>query len=320
MSVRPTLHSMQRCLTRYGWMLCVAALLAWPFSTASAQDLEPRRWTHLPVGLNVLGVGGGWTEGDILFDPVLLIEDATYDLSVAGFGYSRAYDLFGKTARLDARLPYIMGRWEGLVDGAYTSVRRHGLGDPSLRFSVNLIGAPALKGREYMAYRQQNPINTTVGAAVSVIMPFGEYNSDRLINLGNNRWVVRPQIGVLHQREKWQFELTGSVFLYQTNDEFWQGRELKQDPLWFVQGHVIRAFDKGWWASVSGGFAHGGRSTVNGVAKGNDSRTSYIALSLGMPISQNQSVKLTYLASDTHISLGQNFDALLFGWSVNWSR
>lgn len=301
-------------------LLCLL-LCGWPFFAVQAQDLEPRRWTHLPVGLNVLGVGSGWTEGDILFDPVLLIEDASFDIAVAGLGYSRAFDLFGKTARLDAQLPYAMGRWEGLVDGEYTTVRRHGFMDPSLRFSVNLIGAPALKGPEYAAFRRANPVNTTVGAAVSVIMPYGEYNRERLINLGSNRWIVRPQIGILHQHQQWQFELTGSVFLYETNRAFWPGQSVwEQDPLWFTQAHVIRAFEKGWWASLSGGFAYGGQSTVNGQVKRDDARTRYIAISLGMPLSKRQSIKITYLTSDTHISVGKNFDALLLGWAVNWSR
>ena len=301
-------------------LLCLL-LCGWPFAAVQAQDLEPRRWTHLPVGLNVLGVGGGWTEGDILFDPVLLIEDASFDLTVAGLGYSRAFDLLGKTARLDARLPYATGRWEGLVDGEYTTVRRHGFMDPSLRFSVNLIGAPALRGPEYVAYRRDNPVNTTVGAAVSVVMPFGEYSRERLINLGSNRWIVRPQIGLLHQRNQWQFELTGSVFLYETNSDFWPGQSVReQDPLWFTQAHVIRSFKAGWWASLSGGFAYGGQSTVNGDLKQDDNRSRYIAISVGMPISKSQSIKVTYLTSDTHISVGMNTDALLFGWSVNWSR
>ena len=38
-----------------------------------AQDLEPRRWSHLPVGLNIAGVGSGFTDGDIFFDPVARI-------------------------------------------------------------------------------------------------------------------------------------------------------------------------------------------------------------------------------------------------------
>jgi len=289
-----------------------------PDGSALAQDLEPRRWTHLPVGMSVLGVGTGWTAGDILFDPVLLIEDATFDLYVAGLGYSRAFDLLGKTARLDATLPYAAGRWEGLVNGEYTVVRRRGFADPTLRFSVNLYGAPALKGDAYLAYRRANPVNTTVGAAVAVIMPYGQYYGDKLINLGSNRWIVRPQIGVLHQRRQWQFELTGSVFLFQTNHEFWQGRVREQDPLWFAQAHAIRSFKPGWWASFSTGFALGGQSTINGSRKEDDGRSRYFALSLGMPVGKNQSLKFTYLTSDTNIAVGSNTNALLVGWSINW--
>ena len=93
-------------------------LLVWgPFGAAQAQDLEPRRWTHLPVGLNVAGFGGGWTEGEIFLDPVLLIEDATFEMAVMGAAYARAFDFKGRTARLDVTVPYGSGRWEGLVDG-----------------------------------------------------------------------------------------------------------------------------------------------------------------------------------------------------------
>lgn len=36
-----------------------------------AQDIEPRRWTLLPVGMNVPGAGVIRTDGDIALDPVL---------------------------------------------------------------------------------------------------------------------------------------------------------------------------------------------------------------------------------------------------------
>ena len=43
---------------------------------AQAQDLEPRRWTPLPAGLNVVGAGYIATRGDVFLDPVLLVEDS----------------------------------------------------------------------------------------------------------------------------------------------------------------------------------------------------------------------------------------------------
>lgn len=295
-------------------------LMAWLFfcGQVSAQDLEPRRWSHLPMGLNVVGIGTGWTDGDIYFDPVLNAKDVTYDLYSGAASYIRTFDFAGKSSRVDILVPYATARWEGLVNGEYTAIRRRGFTDPRLRFSMNLYGAPPLSGKAFMQYKQQHPVVTTIGVAVAVTLPLGDYNDQKLINLGGNRLVVRPQIGVLHQHYKWQFELTGSVFIYQDNDEFWGGNELNQDPLWFGQAHVIYTFKPGWWASLSGGFAQGGRSHVNGVPKSDDSRTRYIALSLGVPINSTQGLKFTYLASDTNISTGQDTGSILAAWSINW--
>lgn len=299
---------------------CLLLFFATDSSSLQAQDLEPRRWSHLPIGLNVFGIAGASTSGDIFFDPVLLIQDATFDLYSTGFGYVRSFELLGKSARFDVNVPYASGRWEGLLNGEYESVRRTGLMDPRLRFSINLLGAPPLKGKAFLRYRQENPVTTTVGAAISLRLPLGEYSPDRLINLGANRYVLRPQLGVLHQRNDWQFELTGSVFLYQDNNEFFLRQRLERDPLWFAQGHVIYSFKPGWWASLSGGYAHGGRSWIDGNPKLDDSRTSYFALGLGMPINQQQSIKISYVTSDTNISVGQDTDSLIFAWSVNWGH
>jgi len=303
---------------RLGKLILLVAFLVQSGSLL-AQDLEPRRWSHLPVGLNVMSLTLADSTGDIEFDPVLRIEDATYDLSIAALSYIRAFDLFGKTARLDFVAPWTKGRWEGLVDGVDTAVRRQGMADPWMRFSVNLYGAPALQGREYLQYLSERPSNTTIGAGLTVIAPLGEYNMERLINLGNNRWVFRPQLGVLHQREKWQFELTGSVFLYQTNSEFWRGSVREQDPLWFLQSHVIYTVSQRTWASLSYGFAYGGRSTVNGQSKDDASRSALMAVSMGYNINRSQGLKFTYLRTRTHTSQGNDSDTLSLGWSFRWS-
>jgi len=302
-----------------GFILLLWLCLAAPQSLW-AQDLEPRRWTHLPVGSNYISAFTVDSSTDVFLDPVLLIEDGEADFRTAGFSYLHAFDLAGKSARFDVTVPYASGRWEGLLDGEYASRRRRGFGDPRIRLSMNLYGAPPLSGKAFLQYRQNNPVSTTVGAAIDVLLPVGEYNSDWLLNLGGNRYVFRPQLGVLHQRHKWQFEATGSVFLFQDNDEFWRGSKLEQDPLWFLQGHVIYGFKPGWWASVSAGYAYGGEATVSGVPKNNDARSSYWALSFGMPLSARQALKLTWVTADTHIRAGANTDALLAAWSINWSR
>jgi hypothetical protein len=76
-------------------------------SPAPAQDLEARRWSHLPTGLNILGFGAGATDGDVTFDPVAQIEDGTFRLYSVGSSYVRSFELLGRSSRLDLKLPYV---------------------------------------------------------------------------------------------------------------------------------------------------------------------------------------------------------------------
>jgi hypothetical protein len=280
------------------------------------QELQPRRWAVLPSGINFVGVGTGWTYGDISFDPALLIEDAEVELVGIGGTYIRTFGLFGRQARIDVTLPYASGSWSGLLDGEPASVRRRGLSDAQLRFSYNFFGASELGPKEFRQYQAENPVNTTAGFGLSILIPTGEYRSDRLINLGNNRWVVRPEIGVLHQRNQWQFEVTGSVFIFGDNDEFWMGNVREQDPLWFAQGHAIYTFRPGLWAGFSAGYAWGGRSEISGVRKDDDSRIRYWKVTLGVPINARQGLSFAFASGRTNTLFDSDLDQVSVGWSL----
>ncbi|MFW2440159.1 MAG: transporter [Arenicellales bacterium] len=292
------------------YRLTLYAVLVWSalLNVSSAQELEPRRWTHVPVDSNFFGLAYVRTDGDVLFDPVLRIEESSVNIKTAIATYLRSFDLSGKTARFDVRIPYQQARWQGLLDGTPASVERQGFGDPRIRLSVNFFGAPALKGREFQAYRTSHTTNTVVGAALAVTLPLGEYKEDKLLNLGQNRFIIRPQIGAVHSRGPWSFELTGSTFFYTDNNEFWNGNKREQEPLFAMQAHVIRSFHYGVWASVSAGAAWAGQSSVNGEAKGDQKRDSLYALSAGLPVGRRSSIKIAYAKGRTHKEVGSDAD------------
>lgn len=299
---------------RLKFLLSLILLLA--CVDAFSQDLEPRRWSRLPISASFLGMGLSNSSGDILFNPVLDIEDATLDYTVLGLSYIRTFGFFGKYARIDVTVPYARGRWEGLLRGEPASLTRTGFLDPYARFSVNLYGAPALKGKEFGMYLAQHPVNTTVGAAIAVIAPLGEYFEDKLINLGSNRWALRPQFGVLHEHNKWSFETTAAVYLFGHNKEFLVTQTLEQNPRWSIQGHVIRTFKPGLWASVSGLYACGGQSTIDGVSI--DDRSEFViwALSAGVSFTPRQGIKFAFIRNTTKTDTGSNLDTLTLAWSV----
>jgi hypothetical protein len=285
-------------------------------SLCTAQDIEPRRWTPLPVGLNILGMGVVYTEGDIAFDPVLELEDVTVEQTMGVVSYQHAFGLAGKSARFDVRLPYKDAQWEGRLQDVPGSADRRGPGDPRLRLSVNFVGAPALEGQAYREFQTSNPVNTVIGAALSVTLPYGDYNDERLLNLGENRFVLRPQLGVVHTRGNWSFELTGSVFLYEDNDKFYRDSEREQDPLYALQSHLVYIAPKRWWLSLGVAHAWGGESKINGIRKDDEKRDMLYGISGGVPIGSRSSVKLAYVGSRTGEDVGKDTDSISLAYSI----
>jgi len=307
---------MRLLFARVTWQVLLPLVCA-P-SLCFAQDLEPRRWTHLPTGTDILGVNYAFTAGDLTFDPVLRIEDAEVEMHTVALAYTRYFDGAGRTARLDVVVPLQSGAWDGLVDGAPRSVNRDGLADPIVRLSTILVGAPALSGQEFVDFRKAHSVQTTVGAAVEVRLPFGEYQEDKLINLGQNRFAISPQVGVLHTSGEWSFELTASLFAFTDNDEFWNGNKLEQDLLYAVQTHVVKAFGQDWWIAAGAAYAWAGESTINDVHKGDDKSSLVYGASVGFRIDASQNIRFGYVRTDPLNELGAETHSFALGWSFRF--
>jgi hypothetical protein len=283
-----------------------------------AQDLEPRRWSHLPSDMTVVGVGYAYTDSFVYFSPFWKITDASAEINSIGVSVLRTFDMAGKSARVSVLVPYLSGRWEGNLDNVYQTVSRHGIADPRVRLSVNLYGAPALKGAEYAQYRAQHATNTVVGASLAVSAPLGQYYEDKLINISANRWTVRPQLGVVHSRGSWSFELTASMFLFSDNNKFFNNSRLKQKTLYAAQAHVIYDFKPGLWVSLSSAYGARGRVYLNKQKTDFEVNNWLWAASFGFSIGKTQGVKLAWLSGRTQNDVGADSDSLLLSWSMRW--
>lgn len=258
------------------------------------------------------------TEADIFFDPTLLLEDVEMKLDTWAGKYIRTFELFEKSSRIDITQAYQKGEWKGLLNGISASTSRNGLSDTFVRVAMNLYGAPPLQDKEFGAYRSKVEIETIVGVALAVRMPTGDYKEDKLINLGQNRFAFRPQLGIVHTRGKWTTELTGEVAFYTKNDEFFNGNTLEQKPLYIVHGHLIHTFKPGQWASISAGYDHGGENRLNGVDKDDTKQNIGWKLSYAHPINRALGINVFYLGTRTQKSTGSDSDTLVVSMSFVW--
>ena len=152
------------------------------------------------------------------------------------------------SGKFDVTLPYAGASGSAELDGQFRERDLSGFGDPRLRFSVNFYGAPALSLEEFADYRQ----DLIIGASLRVSVPAGQYDPDKLLNIGTNRWAIRPELGISKALGPLTLELAAGVSFYTDNDDFFGGQTRAQDPLFSVRGHAIYNFRSGIWIAVDG--------------------------------------------------------------------
>ena len=125
-------------------LLCAGAGLCLVLTApASAQDLDPRAYVHVPIDGTFLMFGFGVSEGGIVTDPTLAVTDVQASVLTPSVGAGRSFGLLGRTAQVFGVVPFSWADVSGEVLGDQRAVRRSGLSDMRLRVSWLVRGAPA---------------------------------------------------------------------------------------------------------------------------------------------------------------------------------
>lgn len=295
-----------------GALLCVAALV-FTAEHACAAELEPRAYVNTPVGLNFLIAGYAYSEGGLSTSASSPIKDAQLRIHTEFLAYARTLDVWGKSGKFDVILPYSQLSGSAAVDGQPRERQVSGLNDPRFRFSVNFYGAPALSMREFASYRQ----DTLIGASVQVSAPVGQYDSGKLVNIGTNRWSIKPDIGISKAFGPLTLELTAGVIFFTNNEEYFGGTTLEQDPVYSAQAHVTYDFGRGVWGALDGTYDYGGRTTVNGVRGDDVQKNSRAGATLALPVNRNNSIKL-YASTGVSTRTGSDYNLGGIAWQYRW--
>lgn len=280
---------------------------------AQAQDIEPRAYSNAPVGVNFLIAGYAYTEGAVPFDASLPVKNAQLKTSNAVLAYARVLDLWGMSGKFDAIVPYTWLSGTAEVRGAPFERIVDGLADARFRLSVNLYGAPALTLNEFRNYEQ----DLIVGASLQVSMPSGQYDNNRVVNIGTNRWSFKPEVGISQAIGPWTLESQAAATFFTDNRDFFGGNTRSQDPVYSLQGHVIYGSRNGVWGSLDVTYFTGGRTTLNGVA-GDDLQQNWrVGGTLAFPVDINNSVKL-YASKGVSARTDNNYDLIGIAWQYRW--
>lgn len=273
--------------------------------SAISQDLEPRAYANVPKGMNVATVGYAFIKGNVLTDPALSIEDFIITTQSLGLNYIHTFEAAKKLARVQVSLPIVDMNGKLKLNGDDVTGSRTGLGDMRVRFGINLTGSPAMERKNFSQYQQK----TIFGASLVTSIPTGRYYSDKQINIGNNRWAFKPEIGISRRFEHVYAEAYLGTWFYTNNTEYLTNKVLSQKPTMTLQGHASYYFKNQMWVGINTNWSKIGEVEVNGVPPGKLYNDWRIGSTFSAPITKKQSVRLQF-HTGLFAKIGLDYDAL----------
>lgn len=278
-------------------------------SFANAQDLEPRSYVNIPIGVNFIAAGYVHSQGDLSPTPSAPLQNAKLSIDGLALGYAHTFAMGGKSSKIDIIAASVCYKGSATLNGDIVSADRCEFTDPSIKLTWNFLGAPALDLKEFAQWQP----GFVAGASLLTGIPLGTYNKNHLLNGGTNRWLLKPGIGMSYNVGNFHYELTTSVSFFTDNDEYFNRVSLSQAPLYNFQGHIIYSFTKGRWLAFDANYFIGGETTKNSIESDDAMKNSRLGMTYSMPLSTTQSMKI-YANSGVVTRIGNDFNS--FG--INW--
>lgn len=268
-----------------------SSALAW--DGARAYHLRPEGSSDISLTMTLLHAQGTIDLGPGGVQPTEL------DVSVLTPNYRHVFDVNGNVGAVLIGLPVGNVSFEtsnGIID-VDTGIAQ---GDLVLGGTLGLVGAPALSLMEYVQHKP----GFQAMAAAKLFLPTGDYDPDRMVNLGQNRWTFEASLPISYalgdsmiDPELTTFEIRPVVVIFGDNDDPFSGLGAdvtSQAPIFGVEGHITRNFGNSVWAALDGYYETGGEISRDGVAQGDGIETLAVGATLGLVLSPSVAMRLSY--------------------------
>ena len=284
--------------TLYGLGLLLVTLLP---ILCQAQEIEARAYSNAPIGMNFVTAG------------IAQAKSGSYTLNTEAVSLTHVLDLAGQSGRLTLTVPYAELSGVGRVGGQSINASAEGLSDPMIKASVNLYGAPALTNGQFLSYQQ----DLIIGASLAATIPWGKYNSSQMVNVGANRSLIQPGVGLSQAIGPWRLELAGMATIYTSNTNYMGSNTLSQNPVYSGETHAIYYFPNTAWISADATYFTGGQTYVNGMPASGTQENWRFGSTLSYPIDKQNSIRLSgskgvYSRTDT------SYNAIGVSWQYRW--
>jgi hypothetical protein len=306
---------------------CIAAALC---GTLQAQDDGARAYWKTMEDTNLLSFQYLRFNADAtgeMFDPSHgIYPNSETDLDLFILNYGRQIDLFGRSAMVTASIyGGDINTESGLdpFDPASPRIRQttSGFGDPSAGLTVNLYGAPNIANFYDMANYEPT---VTLDVSALITLPVGEYDDDKVVNIGQNRWwgrVATPIVayfGSYAPLYRTSFEVTPSVSVFGKNDDY-LGEKLKNDPLYQLESHLTRDLTRTMYGSIDFLWRQGFDSELDGNDVGDELKLKTLGFTFDYVLNDNAGIRFSYHSNfidDNELDADMIRLQFYYGWNA----
>ncbi len=107
-------------------------LLLLPMLGVQAQELEPRSFNNVPIGLNFIALGAVRSEGEVSVTPGTPIEDLELTIDGGALALSHTFAMAGASSKFDMAASRVCYEGSAIFRGDYVEGRRCEYADPSM--------------------------------------------------------------------------------------------------------------------------------------------------------------------------------------------
>jgi hypothetical protein len=297
--------------------LAVVAVAAYCFPSAPcAQFTDPRTYTSAPVGLNNLEFDFTHAHSNSSIDTSLVVGSTNLELNKGTLSYTHNFAVFGHFAWITPSVPFASLR--GSVASSDISGSSTGTGDSSIQFAGLLMGGQALSAEQFATHKP----TPSLGMSLTVTIPTGEYNADKLLNLGSHRWSFKPEIGVSYPFEpehKWVVDAYINAYFFTDNTAYRGVEVLHQEPLPSLEAHISYNLTRSFWASLDTRYAFRGETVVDGVEQQNAQQSLIMGGEAHWSPNSHNSLNLVFAKAVVH-SNAPAYTGVVVKYVYTWGK
>jgi hypothetical protein len=291
------------------------AVLRFP-EQVCAQFTDPHTYDNTPVGVNRFELNYGHAHSNTSIDTALVVAGARLNLNQGTLDYTRYFGFLHRLAWVEPIVP--LGGLDGSITGTNIHGSSTGAGDSSCEIPMLLRGGPALDASQFANYKPA----TTIGVSFTITAPTGQYDPDKLLNLGSDRWSFKPEIGVSHPfgpEQKWELNAYANAYFYTDNTSYRGAEVLRQEALPGIEGHVSYSFTNNLWASLDTRYSFRGDTFVNGVNQNDPQENFTLGSELNVSLNPQNALVFEVGRALVHRN-GSAFTGFAVRYDYSWAR